>query len=29
MPADGTGEVSCQIRSGATERAVREHEIRA
>ena len=29
MPADETGEVSCRIRSGATERAVREHEIRA
>ena len=29
MPADETGEVSYRIRSGATERAVREHEIRA
>ncbi len=29
MPADETGEVSYQIRSGATERAVRESEIRA
>jgi hypothetical protein len=28
MPADETGEVY-RIRSGATERAVREHEIRA
>ncbi|WP_457094392.1 hypothetical protein [Microvirga sp. P5_D2] len=29
MPADETGEVSYRIRSGATERAVRESEIRA
>jgi hypothetical protein len=29
MPADGTSEVSYRIRSGATERAVRESEIRA
>jgi hypothetical protein len=29
MQADGTGEVSHRIRSGATERAVRESEIRA
>jgi hypothetical protein len=29
MPADETGEVSYRIRSGATERAVREYEIRA
>jgi hypothetical protein len=29
MPADETGEVSYRIKSGATERAVRESEIRA
>jgi hypothetical protein len=29
MPADETGEVPDRIRSGATERAVRESEIRA
>ena len=29
MPADETGEVSYRIRSGVTERAVRESEIRA
>jgi hypothetical protein len=29
MPADETSEVSYRIRSGATERAVRESEIRA
>jgi hypothetical protein len=29
MPADETGEVSYRIKSGVTERAVREHEIRA
>ena len=29
MPADETSEVSYRIRSGATKRAVREHEIRA
>lgn len=29
MPADEIGEVSYRIRSGATERAVRESEIRA
>jgi len=29
MPADETGEVSYRIRSGATDRAVRESEIRA
>ena len=29
LPADETGEVSYRIRSGATERAVRESEIRA
>jgi hypothetical protein len=28
MPADQTGEVSYRIKSGATERAVRESEIR-
>ncbi len=28
MPADQTGEVSYRIRSGGTERAVRESEIR-
>lgn len=28
MPADATGEISYRIRSGTTERAVREHEIR-
>lgn len=28
MPADATGEVSYRIRSGTTERAVREYEIR-
>lgn len=28
MPADETGEVSYRIRSGVTERAVRESEIR-
>jgi hypothetical protein len=28
MPADQTGEVSYRIRSGTTERAVRESEIR-
>jgi hypothetical protein len=29
MPADETGEVSYRIKSGVTERAVRESEIRA
>jgi hypothetical protein len=29
MPSDETGEVSYRIKSGATERAVRESEIRA
>ena len=29
MPADETGEVSYRIKSGMTERAVRESEIRA
>ncbi len=29
MPADETGEFSYRIKSGATERAVRESEIRA
>jgi hypothetical protein len=29
MPADETGEVSYRIKSGVTERAVREYEIRA
>jgi hypothetical protein len=29
MPADQTGEVSYRIRSGTTERAVRESEIRS
>jgi DNA polymerase III delta prime subunit len=29
MPADETGEVSYRIKSGMTERAVREYEIRA
>jgi hypothetical protein len=29
MPADKTGEVSYRIKSGVTERAVRESEIRA
>jgi hypothetical protein len=29
LPADKTGELSYRIRSGATERAVRESEIRA
>jgi hypothetical protein len=29
MPADESGEVSYRIRSGATERAVRESDIRA
>lgn len=29
MPADATGEISYRIRSGATERAVREFEIKA
>jgi hypothetical protein len=29
MPADETGEVSYRVRSGSTERAVRESEIRA
>jgi hypothetical protein len=29
MPADQTGEVSYRIKSGATERAVRESEIKA
>jgi len=29
MPADETGEVSYWIKSGVTERAVRESEIRA
>jgi hypothetical protein len=28
MPADQTGELSCRIKSGAIERAVRESEIR-
>lgn len=29
MPADQTGEVSYRVKSGTTERAVRESEIRA
>lgn len=29
MPADETGEVSYRVKSGMTERAVRESEIRA
>jgi hypothetical protein len=29
MPADETGEVSYRIKSGMTERAVRDYEIRA
>jgi hypothetical protein len=29
MPADQTGELSYRIRSGSTERAVRESEIRS
>ena len=29
MPADETGEVSYRVKSGMTERAVREYEIRA
>ncbi len=29
MPADQAGEVSYRIKSGATERAVRENEIRS
>jgi hypothetical protein len=29
MPADATGEITYRIRSGTTERAVREFEIKA
>lgn len=29
MPADGNGEISYRVKSGAIELAVREHEIKA